>query len=84
MSLKRTTVYLEDQDLQALKAAAAREGISEAEIIREGVRLAIARHRTWDEPAGLPVFDSGDPTFAERADEILRQSRFGASSEDDK
>lgn len=27
------------------------------------------RCRTWDESAGLPVFDSGDPTFAERADE---------------
>lgn len=78
MALKRTTVYLEDDDLRALKDAATREGISEAEIIREGVRLAIARHRTWDEPAGLPLLDSGDPTFAERSDQILRDSGFGA------
>jgi hypothetical protein len=77
MSFKRTTVYLEDEDLRDLKAIAVRAGISEAELIRQGVRLAIASNRAWDEPAGLPVFDSGDPTFAERADDILRDTGFG-------
>ncbi|MDQ0760191.1 ribbon-helix-helix domain-containing protein [Streptomyces canus] len=77
MSLKRTTVYLEDEDLRNLKATASRKGISEAELIREGVRLAIARNRAWDEPAGLPVLDSGDPSFAERSDDILRDTGFG-------
>ncbi|MGW3423815.1 ribbon-helix-helix domain-containing protein [Streptomyces phaeochromogenes] len=77
MSLKRTTVYLEDEDLRDLKATASRKGVSEAELIREGVRLAIARNRVWDEPAGLPVLDSGDPTFAERADDILHDTGFG-------
>ncbi|MFE9168248.1 CopG family transcriptional regulator [Streptomyces kebangsaanensis] len=82
MSLKRTTVYLEDEDLRDLKTTASRKGISEAELIREGVRLAIARNRVWDEPVGLPVFDSGDPAFAERADDILRDTRFGDWSQD--
>ncbi|GAA3788906.1 hypothetical protein GCM10022403_024160 [Streptomyces coacervatus] len=77
MSLKRTTVYLEDEDLRDLKATASRKGISEAELIREGVRLAITRNRVWDEPAGLPVLDSGDPSFAERSDDILRDTGFG-------
>lgn len=77
MSLKRTTVYLEDDDLRALKTTASRAGVSEAELIREGVRLAIARNRTWDEPAGLPVLDSGDSSFAERSDEILHDTGFG-------
>lgn len=77
MSLKRTTVYLDDQDLHDLKDTAARAGVSEAELIREGVRLAIARRRVWDEPVGLPEFDSGDPTFAGRSDEILRDTAFG-------
>jgi hypothetical protein len=77
MSLKRTTVYLDDEDLRDLKATASRKGVSEAELIREGVRLAIARNRTWDEPAGIPVLDSGDPSFAERADDILRDTGFG-------
>ncbi|MGW7194916.1 ribbon-helix-helix domain-containing protein [Streptomyces chryseus] len=81
MSLKRTTVYLEDRDLRALKDTASRRGISEAELIREGVRLAIAQNRTWDEPAGLPVFDSGDPAFAESADDHLGDSAFGSWDE---
>ncbi|MEN8655186.1 CopG family transcriptional regulator [Streptomyces sp. 21So2-11] len=81
MSLKRTTVYLEEEDLRELKDAAASKGISEAELIREGVRLAIGRNRTWDEPAGLPVFDSGDPSFAEHTDDNLRETGFGAWGE---
>ncbi|MEU7468202.1 CopG family transcriptional regulator [Streptomyces sp. NPDC044984] len=81
MGLKRTTVYLEEDDLHDLKDTAARRGISEAELIREGVRLAIARNRVWDEPVGLPVFDSGDPTFAERGDEILGETGFGRWNE---
>ncbi|SFD16526.1 CopG family transcriptional regulator [Streptomyces aidingensis] len=82
MTLKRTTVYLDEADLAELKRAAAREKVSEAQILREGVRLAIARYRVWDEPVDLPVFESGDPAFAERADEMLRDSGFGAWEED--
>ncbi|MCP3816608.1 ribbon-helix-helix domain-containing protein [Streptomyces sp. A3M-1-3] len=81
MTLKRTTVYLEDEDLRELKETATRRGISEAELIREGVRLALVRNRTWDEPADLPVFDSGDPGFAESSDDILRDSGFGSWNE---
>jgi hypothetical protein len=71
MGLKRTTVYLDENDLRDLKIAAARRGVSEAEIIREGVRHALLRNRVWDEPVNLPVVSSGDPTFAARTDEIL-------------
>ncbi|MEU8569158.1 CopG family transcriptional regulator [Streptomyces pathocidini] len=78
MALKRTTVYLEDEVLREIKETAARRGMSEAELIRQGVDLAIASNRMWDEPAGLPVFDSGDPAFAERSDDILRETRFGS------
>ena len=71
MALKRTTVYLDENDLRDLKIAAARRGVSEAEIIREGVRHALLRNRVWDEPVNLPLVSSGDPTFAARTDEIL-------------
>lgn len=71
MALKRTTVYLDENDLRDLKIAAARRGVSEAEIIREGVRHALLRNRVWDEPVNLPRVSSGDPTFAARTDEIL-------------
>lgn len=72
MALKRTTVYLDENDLRDLKVAAARRGVSEAEIIREGVRHALLRNRVWDEPVNFPRVSSGDPTFAARTDEILR------------
>jgi hypothetical protein len=76
-SLKRTTVYLQDEDLRELKATASRKGISVAELIRDGVHLAIARNRVWNEPISAPVFDSGDPTFAERSDDLLKDTGFG-------
>ncbi|GAA2928968.1 CopG family transcriptional regulator [Streptomyces enissocaesilis] len=81
MRLKRTTAYLEDEDLRALKDTASRKGVGEAGLIREGVRLAIAQNRTWHEPAGLPVFDSGDPALAENSDSLLRNGGFGSSDQ---
>ncbi|MEU6234801.1 CopG family transcriptional regulator [Kitasatospora sp. NPDC047058] len=50
MTLKRTTVYVEAEDLAVIKEAAAREGIAEAEIIREAIHLAAVSRRTWEEP----------------------------------
>ncbi|MFD2796703.1 CopG family transcriptional regulator [Promicromonospora vindobonensis] len=81
MGLKRTTVYLDENDLRDLKIAAARRGVSEAEIIREGVRHALLRNRVWDEPVRFPTVSSGDPTFASRSDEILRSMRSEPGSE---
>ncbi|MFJ8754774.1 CopG family transcriptional regulator [Streptomyces sp. NPDC102441] len=50
MALKRTNVYADDEDLALIKEAAARIGVSEAELIREGIhRIALAR-RVWDQP----------------------------------
>ncbi len=50
MSLKRTNVYADAQDLALIKEAAARRGVSEAEILREGIKLAALGARLWDEP----------------------------------
>jgi Arc/MetJ-type ribon-helix-helix transcriptional regulator len=38
----KTTVYLPDADMEALKAAARRRRQSEAELIREGIRRVLA------------------------------------------
>lgn len=81
MALKRTTVYLDENDLRDLKIAAARRGVSEAEIIREGVQQALLRHRVWDEPVSFPRVSSGDPTFASRTDEILKSMGSEPSTE---
>lgn len=60
MSLKRTTVYAESDDLAVIKDAATRRGIPEAEIIREAIHLAALANRRWDEPFFSAVFDPGD------------------------
>ncbi|MEZ0365631.1 CopG family transcriptional regulator [Mycobacterium sp. pUA109] len=50
MSMKRTNVYADEADLALIKEAAARRGVPEAEILREGIRLAALGARVWDEP----------------------------------
>ncbi|HWP63570.1 MAG TPA: CopG family transcriptional regulator [Candidatus Binatia bacterium] len=67
--MQKTTVYLTEAQKRALERAAEREGRSEADLIREGVDLVTARHRTA-EPT-LPLFDSGRGDLAERAEELL-------------
>lgn len=65
----RTTVYLPDDLKKALSHAARRRGVSEAELIREGVKLAIGQ----GEPPRprLPLFASGQPDLAQRFDELM-------------
>jgi hypothetical protein len=48
MSLKRTTVYADSEDLAIIKEAARRRGVPEAQIIREGIHLAAMASRQWD------------------------------------
>ncbi len=55
MARKRTTVFAEEEDLAILKAAAARLGVPEAELLRDAIHLAAMSNRVWDEP----VFERG-------------------------
>jgi len=72
--MKKTTVYLPDELKAALERAAAAQGRSEAELVREAVRELTQR---LEPPRPrLPLFSSGDPTLAERVDEELREG-FG-------
>lgn len=67
MVLKRTNVYADDHDLALIKEAAARLGVPEAEIIREGIHRIALAHRVWDEPfvADEETFDLGGPVTGE-------------------
>ena len=69
MGMIKMTVYLPDELKNALARAALESGRHEAEIIREGIQIALAR-RAPPAPT-IPIFVSDDPTFAERADEHL-------------
>ena len=68
MVMQKTTVYLPDDLKAQLERTSAETGRSEAELIREGVRLALARHAP---PPTIPIFVSDDPHFAEHVDEHL-------------
>lgn len=51
--MEKSTVYLTSEQKAALARAAESEGRSEARLIRAGVDLVIARHRTGESPAVL-------------------------------
>ncbi|MEV6976123.1 hypothetical protein [Kitasatospora sp. NPDC093806] len=86
MALKRTTVYVEAEDLAVIKEAAAREGIAEAEIIREGIHLAAMSRRTWDEPFFRATYEplgeaAADDVWAEKAAAYERTKSTAAPDE---
>jgi hypothetical protein len=57
MSMKRTNVYADPEDLAIIKEAARRRGTSEAGIIRQGIHLAAMANRVWDEPLFSRTFE---------------------------
>jgi hypothetical protein len=71
MSTVKTTVYLDAAEYRRLKALAAREGRSAAELIRAAVS-EYARGRTEPRlPRSLGIAASGDGTLAERSEDLL-------------
>ena len=67
--MRRTTVYLPDDLKVALERAAAERGTSEAEVVRSALIAATAG--ALHPAPRLPLFDSGNPTLAERVDDEL-------------
>lgn len=65
--MEKTTVYLPDDLKAAVKRAAARRQVSEAEVIRQSIRQAVGDVRP--RPRG-GLFSSGQP-IARHADEWL-------------
>ena len=75
MSLKRTNVYADPEDLALIKQTAARRGVPEAEIIREGIHLAAMSTRVWDEPLEWPTFEgSGQPATSEEISQAVARN----------
>lgn len=65
--MEKTTLYLPEDLKVAVKRAAAERGVSEAEIIREAIRVSVGGVRP--RPRGA-LYSSGRP-IARHADELL-------------
>ena len=72
--MMKTTVYLPDELKLEVARVARSEGISEAEVIRRAVESWTARIPRQRPRGGL--LHLGDPTLAERVDEVLAEG-FG-------
>ena len=70
----KTTVYLPEDLKRRLERVAAARGLSEAELIRDGISRIVDEEEV-PEPR-IPLFISDDPTLSERVDEILAEG-FG-------
>lgn len=67
--MQRTTVYLPEDLKRDLKRVAQERGRSEADLIRQGIRQVVDEHAP-SRPR-IPLFSSGNPTLAEKAEELL-------------
>ena len=74
--MKQTTVYLPDELKHRLEQAARRERRTEASIVRQALDEAL---RLADVAPTVPLFSEGwgDPTLAERVDDLLAETGFG-------
>jgi hypothetical protein len=72
--MRKTTLYLPDDLKRELEQTAAATGRSEADIVREGLRLALARRSP--PPPTIPIYVSKNGDIAERVDEALAEG-FG-------
>jgi len=72
MSTMKTTVYLDSADYRRLKARAAAEGRSAAELIRAAVSEYARKRAPRALPRSLGAGRSGDPSLSERSEDLLQ------------
>ena len=74
--VRQTTIYLPDDLKRRLEQAARQDRRSEASIVRDALEEALER-REVAPTAPLFIKGWGDPTLAERVDELLADTGFG-------
>jgi hypothetical protein len=70
----KTTVYLEEETVAALKGISKRSAKPQAELIRDALRAFTRTKNPPPLPAGMGMFDSGHNDTAARKTELLRQA----------
>jgi hypothetical protein len=71
--MRRATIYLPGALKKAIESIAAKAACSQAELNREGIRLAVEHHTRPLPRSG--IFASGEDFLSKRADDLL--SGFG-------
>lgn len=79
MSLKKTTVMVDEADLAVIKKAAARDGRPESEYFREAFHLAALRAQRWDDQWEIPRFDFGHAISADEVHKTVSDAVADAS-----
>lgn len=74
--MKKMTIYLPDELKKQVANAAKEQNRSEADIIRDAVAAAMTKTPPPKPRLPLPGLSFGDPTVADRVDEILAEG-FG-------
>lgn len=78
--MRRTTIYLEPELEVLLKLEMSRQKRPMAEIVREAVHAYVTR-APRKAPPGAGAFSSGRAETAERVDEVLTETGFGAAGQ---
>jgi hypothetical protein len=84
--MERTNVYADPEDLAIIKEAAKRRGMSEAEIIRQGIHLAAMANRVRDEPLFSGTFEGPGRTLSKPevrdtvTETVRREAGLGSGS----
>jgi predicted transcriptional regulator len=71
-SQQKTTVYLDPEAYERLKAIARREDRAPAELVREAVAEYVARRAAPGKPRSIGSGRSGRGNLSERAEALLR------------
>lgn len=69
--MKKTTIYLPDDLKERVETVAKDQGLSEANLIREAIATAVNAYDTPEPRLPLTPKGLGDPTIAERAEDLL-------------
>lgn len=74
--MRQTTIYLSDDLKRRLEQAAQQDRRTEASIVRDALEEALDRREV---APTIPLFSEGwgDPTLAERVDDLLAETGFG-------
>jgi ribbon-helix-helix CopG family protein len=74
VELKKTTVMVDEEYLDIIKEAAAREGRPVSQYFREAFRIAAVRARRWSDDWEIPQMGFGRPVTDEHVRDVAEDA----------